>query len=103
MTEQRTDRELLRDYTERASENAFQILVERHRDLVFATALRGLKDEGTAQEIGQNVFIALAHKAAWLRGEASLAGWLHQTTLLETRRWWRGEMRRRRREQTAIE
>jgi RNA polymerase sigma factor (sigma-70 family) len=103
MVEPKTDRELLRDYTERGSESAFQALVERHLDLVFATAHRGLSDAGAAQEISQNVFIALARKAAWLRSETSLAGWLHKTTLLEVRRWWRGELRRQRREQTAAE
>ncbi len=103
MVEPKTDRELLRDYTERGSESAFQALVERHLDLVFATAHRGLSDAGAAQEISQNVFIALARKAAWLRGETSLAGWLHKTALLEVRRWWRGELRRQRREQTAVE
>ncbi len=103
MVEPKTDRELLRDYTERGSESAFQALVERHLDLVFATAHRGLNDTGAAQEISQNVFIALARKAAWLRGETNLAGWLHKTALLEVRRWWRGELRRQRREQTAVE
>src|ERR1043166_6532788 len=56
-----------------------------------------------AQEVAQNVFIALARKAVWLRGEQILSGWLHKTTLLEARQWWRGEFRRQRREQTAAE
>jgi hypothetical protein len=38
-----------------------------------------------------------------LPGEESLAGWLHRTALLEVKRWWRTEFRRRRREQTAVE
>src|SRR5262249_25073841 len=88
---------------EEGSEPAFQSLVERHLDLVFATALRGLNQAETAREITQNVFIALAQKAAWLRGELSVAGWLHRTALLEVRQWWRGELRRQRREQAAIE
>jgi RNA polymerase sigma factor (sigma-70 family) len=103
MGELRTDRELLREYAAKGAESAFQALVERHLDLVFATALRGVKDEGAAREITQNVFIALARKAAWLSGETSLTGWLHRSALLEARRWWRGELRRRRREQTAVE
>ncbi len=103
MAELKTDQELLREYAERGSESAFEALVERHLDLVFATALRRLNDTGAAQEITQNVFITLARKAAWLRGEASLAGWLHKTALFEVRRWWRGELRRQRREQTAVE
>ncbi|MEI7935123.1 MAG: sigma-70 family RNA polymerase sigma factor [Verrucomicrobiota bacterium] len=103
MVELKTDRELLRDYAEGRNEHAFTMLVQRHLDLVFSTALRGLGNVQAAQEITQNVFIALARKAAWLRGETSLSGWLHKTTLLEVRRWWRGELRRQRHEQTAIE
>ncbi|MEJ2008997.1 MAG: RNA polymerase sigma factor [Acidobacteriota bacterium] len=103
MGEQRTDRELLRHFTEQGSEGAFQTLVHRHVDLVFATALRRLGNREFAQEVAQEVFISLARKAMWLRGEVSLAGWLHKTTLLQARQWWRGELRRRRREQTALE
>ncbi len=103
MIEVKTDRELLREYSECGSETAFRSLVERHLDLVFATAFRGLNDAGSAQEITQNGFITLARKAGWLRGETSLAAWLHKTALLEVRLWWRGELRRQRREQTAIE
>jgi hypothetical protein len=38
-----------------------------------------------------------------LRGESSLTGWLHKATLLNAKQWWRGELRRRQREQTAVE
>ena len=103
MTELKTDRDLLREYAQSASTPAFQSLVQRHIDLVFATALRGVSDAATAQELTQNVFITLAQKATWLQGETSLAGWLHKTALLEVRHWWRGEFRRQRREQTAAE
>jgi RNA polymerase sigma factor (sigma-70 family) len=103
MIELKTDRELLRDYAESASGPAFQSLVQRHVDLVFATALRGVSDSAIAQELTQNVFITLARKAAWLQSETSVAGWLHKTALYEVRHWWRGELRRQLREQTAAE
>jgi DNA-directed RNA polymerase specialized sigma24 family protein len=103
MAEPKTDRELLREYSEHGSESAFQALVERHLDVVFATALRGLSDTRAAQEITQNVFITLARKAAWLGGETSVVGWLHKTAPFEVRCWWRSELRRQRREQTAVE
>ncbi|MGH7868513.1 MAG: RNA polymerase sigma factor [Candidatus Dormibacteraceae bacterium] len=99
----RTDQELLRDYVYRAAEGAFEELVHRHLDLVFGTAFRGLNDTTAAEEITQNVFIALARKALWLVGQPSLAGWLHKTTLLEVRHFWRGELRRRNREKAAAE
>ena len=76
MAELKTDRQLLREYGEHGSEGAFQAIVERHLDLVFATARRGTNDNGAAQEIAQNVFIALARKAPWLQAEISVAGWI---------------------------
>ena len=103
MTGSKSDGELLSDYVGRRSESAFAELVERHTNLVFATANRGLNDSMAAEEVTQSVFIALARKAAGLRREASVAAWLHKTTLLEVRQRWRGEMRRRKREQTAVE
>src|ERR1043165_1578132 len=103
MTEPTTDQQLLREFVQRGSERAFESLVQRHVDLVFATAVRRVTDVQAAQEITQNVILALSRKAAWLGGQAALAGWLHKTALLEARQWWGGEFRRRRREQTAVE
>src|ERR1044072_3759335 len=103
MTEPTTDQQLLREFVQRGSERAFESLVQRHVDLVFATAVRRVTDVQAAQEITQNVFLALSRKAAGLGGQGALAGWLHKPGLREARQWWRGEFRRRRREQTAVE
>lgn len=103
MVETMTDRDLIREYCGRGSEEAFKTLVDRHVNLVFATAVRQVTDTTAAQEVTQNVFITLARKANRLQGDATLTGWLHQTTLLESRQWWRGEYRRQRREESAIE
>ena len=71
--------------------------------MVYATALRKLEDPGAAEEVAQNVFAALARKAWQFAPDDSLPAWLHRTTLLEAKMWPRGELRRRRREQTAAE
>ena len=97
-----TDAGLLRQFVQDRSEAALRCLTERHLDMVFGTAVRRTSDRGAAEEIAQNVFIALVRKAAWLQHESSLAAWLHQTTVLEARQWWRGETRRRQREQIAV-
>ena len=98
-----SDREPLREYLEHGSESAFQTLVRRHVNLVYATALRRLGDAGQAEETTQNVFIALARRAPFLRDEVNLAGWLYKATLLEASQRYRAEQRRQRREETAIE
>jgi RNA polymerase sigma factor (sigma-70 family) len=103
MAEPITDGDLLREYVLRGSEPAFRTLVERHVDLVYGTTFRKLGESGGAQDVAQGVFIALARKAARLQGKTVLTGWLYQTALLEARQWRRGEMRRQRREQNAVE
>src|SRR3989442_14016298 len=97
-----SDQQLLREYVDGGSERPFQSFVQRHVDLVYSTALRRLGDAGLAEEVTQNVFVALARKAPFLGRDAPLAAWLHKTTLLEARHRLRTELRRKRREETAI-
>ncbi len=103
MSESRTDFELLRDFIRRGDQRAFAEVARRHLALVYGTALRKTEDHGAAEEVAQNVFAALAKKAWRFAPEDSLAAWLHKTTLLEAKEWLRGELRRRRRDQTAAE
>lgn len=100
---QQSDFELLRQFVRNGEQAAFGTVVRRHLDLVYATALRKVEDTGAAEEIAQNVFTALARKAWQFAPDDSLPAWLHRTALLESKSWWRGELRRRRREHTAIE
>lgn len=95
------DGELLAAYVSRRSEAAFGALVERHAGMVYATAVRQVGDSSLAEEIAQNTFVVLARKAPQLRGNQTLAGWLHRTVLLEAKAGIRKELRRRRREETA--
>ncbi|HTI69589.1 MAG TPA: sigma-70 family RNA polymerase sigma factor [Candidatus Limnocylindria bacterium] len=97
------DNTLLAAYATDESEAAFRAIADRHVDLVFATAWRLVGDRGMAEEISQNVFLALARKAPRLTGHKTLAGWLHRTAVLESSAKIRAELRRRRRETTAAE
>lgn len=103
MNERRHDFELLQRFARHGEQSAFADVVRRHLDLVFATALRKLEDPGAAQEVAQNVFTVLARKAWQFAPDDSLPAWLHKAALLESKSWLRGELRRRRREQTAAE
>ena len=96
------DRSLIAEFNARRSEDAFAALVRQHVNLVFATALRQVGDAGAAEEITQNVFVALAQAAGKLGSHPTIAGWLHQTALNKSREWLRSELRRRRREQVAV-
>src|SRR5688572_30600394 len=103
MNERRADFELLRAFARTGDQEALADVVRRHLDLVYGTALRKVDDPGAAEEISQNVFSALARKAWQFAPDDSLPAWLHKTALLEAKSWLRGELRRRRREKTAVE
>jgi RNA polymerase sigma factor (sigma-70 family) len=94
------DAELLRCYTDEASEEAFTKLVQRYVDLVYSAAWRQVGgDAHRAKDVTQVVFIALARKAAALRHRPALAGWLYISTRLAAMEVMRAERRRQTREQ----
>lgn len=98
-----TDEQLLSDHIAHRDEAAFALLVQRHLNLVFGTALRILGDRTAAEEVSQNVFISLARKAASIRPGTGLAGWLHRAALLEARLRQRTDLRRLSREDHAAQ
>ena len=97
------DQDLLSKYANCGDERAFKCLMDRHREMVFATAVRSLGDRALAEEVTQNVFSALAAKAVRLREVKSPAGWLYKSARLEVAMMVRGERRRRRREAIGAE
>ena len=96
-----SDMELMRDYDRQGSEAAFAELVRRHINLVYSVAFRHVGIAAHAEEITQAVFVILARKAAGLRPDTILEGWLHETTRLTALSFLRGERRRQFREQEA--
>lgn len=97
-----TDAELLRRFAEDRSEAAFTELVHRYLGLVHGAALRRVGgDTHAADDIAQQVFVALARKAPALRDHESLAGWLYVGTHHATAALVRREQRRKQREATA--
>jgi len=96
------DRELLRDYVERRSQDAFRQLVDRHLPMVYSAARRMVRDTHLAEDVAQSVFTALAHKAESLSPPQVVGGWLYNTTRHLALHAVRSEQRRREREQTAI-
>jgi RNA polymerase sigma factor (sigma-70 family) len=95
------DMELLREYDRQGSEAAFAALGQRHVNLVYSAAHRHVGIDAHAEEITQAVFIILARKAAGLRADTILEGWLYETTRLTALSFLRGERRRQFREQEA--
>lgn len=78
-----TDTDLLAALRNGGREEAFRALVGRHLGLVFGLAMRRTGQRALAEDISQNVFAALAKRAAKLRAEPTIAGWLHRATMIE--------------------
>jgi RNA polymerase sigma factor (sigma-70 family) len=97
----RTDSQLLRDFAEHRSEEAFAELVRRHLDFVHSAARRLVRDELLAQDVTQGVFAALAENAATLIPHPVLSGWLHRTARNLAAQTIRTDVRRQAREQEA--
>jgi RNA polymerase sigma factor (sigma-70 family) len=95
------DIELLQNYAQTNSDEAFGTLVARHIDLVYSAALRRTGNPGSAEEITQAVFIVLAKKAACLGKRDILSSWLFETVRLTSAAFQRAEIRRILREQEA--
>src|SRR3954463_11440590 len=97
------DNELLRRYCSDRSEHAFAELIERHADLVYSAALHQLNgNPDLARDVTQVVFTDLALKAASLRLQGSLAGWLYTSARFAAAKLIRSEQRRQAREEKAL-
>jgi RNA polymerase sigma factor (sigma-70 family) len=97
------DLDLLRQYTEQGSEEAFATLVQRHLNLVYATALRQVRSSQLAEDVAQSVFLSLAKNARSLRPDTILSAWLYRVTRRAAIDVARGESRREQREQIALD
>lgn len=57
---------------------AFETLVGRHRDEVYAFALRMLRSEADAAEVAQEAFLAAYQHLSGFRGEAAFGSWVRR-------------------------
>ncbi len=95
------DWQLLNDYAERNSEEAFRALVDRYTGLAYHAALNRCGNPSLAEEIAQAVFIALARKAKTISRHATLSGWIFEATRFAALNLARAEARRKFYEQEA--
>jgi RNA polymerase sigma factor (sigma-70 family) len=96
--------QLLDEFGRGRSEAAFREIVERHINLVFATALRAANgDAHFARDVAQVVFRDLALKAGKIPAGTLVAGWLYRHASFTAAKMLRSERRRMVREKTAVE
>jgi len=74
---ERSDAELLRAHAE-GDPYAFETLVRRHRDRLWAVALRTLRDPDEAADALQDALISAYRAAGSFRAESAVTTWLHR-------------------------
>ena len=91
MSNQVTDETALIEEAQRGDLSAFDALVLRHQQEVFAVALRMLGDRDEAQDVAQDAFVRAYRSIGGFRLEAKLSTWLVSITMnlcRNRRRWW---------------
>ncbi|MER5868457.1 RNA polymerase sigma factor SigM [Streptomyces sp. NPDC002044] len=76
----RTDRDLLARHVA-GDPDAFGELVRRHRDRLWAVALRTLGDREEAADAVQDALVSAYRAAHTFRGESAVTTWLHRITV----------------------
>ena len=59
-------------------ERAFQELIDRYKDLVFALVARTVQDRTRAEDLAQDVFLRVHRGLPYFRGEARLSTWIYR-------------------------
>jgi RNA polymerase sigma-70 factor (ECF subfamily) len=75
-----TDGDLLRRHVA-GDQEAFGLLFLRHRDRLWAVALRTLADADEAADALQDAMISAFRRAADFRGESAVTTWLHRIVI----------------------
>ncbi|QDP98507.1 RNA polymerase sigma factor SigM [Microlunatus elymi] len=60
---------------------AFSVLVARHKDRMWAVALRTMRNPEDAADALQDAYISAFRRAASFRGEAQVTTWLHRVVV----------------------
>jgi RNA polymerase sigma factor (sigma-70 family) len=74
---ERTDRQLLDDFSSRRDETAFAALVTRHGPQVLRVCRRVLQHQQDAEDAFQATWLVLAQNSGSIRKREALAGWLY--------------------------
>lgn len=70
------------------------VLYERHRPLVYALCLRMTRNMSEAEDLTQEIFIALLNKAGSFRGDSQFSTWLYRFTMNHVLMYFRRATRR---------
>jgi len=65
----------------RGEVGAFDELVDRYKNLVFAMIHRTIRDPSSADDLAQDVFLRIHRGLPYFRGEARLSTWIYRIVL----------------------
>jgi len=71
------ERELV-ERCRRGDEGAFQELVDKYKNLVFALIARTVQDRSRSEDLAQDVFLRIHRGLPYFRGEARLSTWIYR-------------------------
>jgi RNA polymerase sigma-70 factor (ECF subfamily) len=77
---QPSDEELV-ERVKRGDRRAFQMLVDRHKGMVFNIAWRMLRNREDAEDASQEAFLRAFRSIRTFRGQAKFSSWLYQITV----------------------
>src|SRR5687767_15462435 len=80
MSEHRSDQELLQSHVDGDTE-AFGVLFARHRDRLWAVALRTMGNREDAADGLQDGMVAAYRRSGSFRGDAAVTTWLHRVVV----------------------
>lgn len=75
-----TDNELVAQ-SNAGNRAAFSMLLERHYDLIYRLAYRMLSSKHDAEDLAQDICVALPRKLKSFAGKSKLTTWLYQVTM----------------------
>lgn len=75
--DERSDNELLSDHVA-GDPHAFEVLVSRHANRLWAIALRTMRNPEEAADALQDAYISAFRRADTFRGDAAVTTWLHR-------------------------
>lgn len=75
-----TDEELVRRFND-GDRSAYSEIVRRYQNRVFSLCYRWMDDRSTAEEVAQDVFLALYKALGGFRGDARLSTWIFRVAI----------------------
>jgi len=58
--------------------NAFAVLVDRYKDMIFSLALKMIKNREEAEEVAQDTFIKIYNSLSKFKGDSKFSTWIYK-------------------------